>query len=296
MDFRQLQYFLAVAEELHFGRAALKMHIAEQPMGYQIRKLENELGLKLFDRTTRSVRLTPAGESFRVDAQRAVAQMEHAADVARQISQGGAGIVRLGYESATVVSVLPDFVKLFRAEYPEIGIELVEHSKEGLSPLTEGDTDACLITRFARIPKGFDYLPITHDRAVIALSTEHPLSDREELSLADMADTPFLGYADAKGESANRFMAELVEYAGSGPTIRHEADTYTALLGLVSAKLGFTIVTSAMAKLFPDKVSYIPLVNPEVGVDYGLAMRENDWPPVVESLRVVAGHLSQIYE
>lgn len=294
MELRQLEYFLAVADELHFGKAAKRLHLAEQPLGYQIRKLEGELGFKLFERTTRSVALTPAGVSFKEDAQRILAQSERAADTARRISKGEAGVVRLGYESSTVVSVLPDFVRLFRAEYPEIDLVLVEHSKAGLEPLAAGDTDACLVTRFTRIPSAFEYLPIVADDAVVAISVEHPLAQKPGVSLADLADEPFLGYADASGESANRFMAQLVERAGTEAPVRSEADTFTALLGLVSARLGFTIVTSSARKLFVYDVAYVPLVDPAVSVDYGLALRAGTQTATAETLRLVAEHLKSL--
>ena len=294
MELRQLEYFLAVADELHFGRAAAKLNMAEQPLGYQVKKLETELGFKLFERTTRSVKMTAAGESFAADARRILAQSEQAADTARRIAAGEAGVVRLGYESSCVVSILADFVKLFRAEYPEIDLVLVEHSKQGLIPLYKGDTDACLITRYQRLPKTFEYFPIMTDQAVVALDAGHQLAKRESLSLPDLENVPFLGYADASGESANRFMAELIEHAGAEGVVRSEADTYVALLGLVSAGLGFTIVTESMKKLFPAEIAYVPLSSPAVKVDYGLALHKNNQPTCAEALRTVAKHLASI--
>lgn len=295
MEIRQLEYFLAVAETLHFGRAAKKLHVTEKPLSVQIAKLERELGFKLFDRTTRRVELTPAGLSYVEDAKRMLRHNERAIEKGRRIAAGKAGCVRLGYESSTVVSILPDFVKLFRAEYPEIDLELSEHSKEGLKPLAAGDTDACLITRYERVPEGIEFMSIASDRAVVALPLEHRLAGRDTLSLTDLDEVPFLGYADSNGESANRFMAQVTEYAGSTAAISHDADTFTALLALVSANLGFTIVTESMSKLFTEEVAYVRLVEPEVGVDYGIAFRKEDSQAIIESLHVVARHLAQIY-
>ena len=123
---------------------------------------------------------------------------------------------------------------------------------------------------------------------------EHRLASRKELSLADLDEVPFLGYAGANGESPNRFMEKLVTHAGTDSSISHEAETYTALLGLVSAELGFTIVTTSMARLFPDEVSYVPLSDPEVSVDYGLTLREGDSSAILKSIRIVARHLARI--
>ncbi len=292
MELRQVRYFLAVAEELHFGRAAEKLHIAEQPLGYQIRKLEQELGFKLLDRTTRSVSLTPAGRSFMADARKILEQAERAADSARRIAAGEAGVVRLGYESATIPSILPSFVKLFRAEYPEIDLVLVEHSMTGLKSLAEGATDACLVTRYTRLPSSFEYLPVMKDRTVVALPADHPLESRESVELAELSDFSFLGYAGTESGPANQFMSHLAADTEQVFAVSQVAETYAALLGLVAAGLGFTIVTGSIGRLFLDNVSYVPFVNPSVTVDYGLALRGDDQSPFSSSLRTVARHLA----
>lgn len=294
MELRQLRYFLAVAEELHFARAAERLHIAEQPLGYQVRKLESELGFKLLERTTRSVRLTPAGESFMADARRILGQTERAADTARRIANGEAGVVRLGYESATIPSILPSYVKLFRAEFPDINLVLIEHSVNGLSALAENETDACLVTRYTRLPSSFEYLPIMRDRAVAAIPADHPLASCDAIDLEMLLDMNFLGYAGEDGDPVNQFMSYLATDTDKVFRVSQEAGTYAALLGLVAAGLGFTIVTGAIGKLFTDDVSYIPIENPAVTVDYGIAFRNGDPSPLANTLRTVARHLSSV--
>lgn len=294
MELKQIRYFLAVAEELHFGRAAEKLHIAEQPLGYQIRRLEEELGFKLFDRTTRVVTLTPAGESLARDAGKLLEQADRAADTAGRIARGQAGVIRLGYESATVASILPDYVKLFRAEYPEIDLVLIEYSKGGLQALREEEINACLVTRYERLPKSVEFHPIFGDDAVIAISADHQLAAQKALSLGDMEGVRYLGYGGEESGPVNRFLAQLAASSDIETPVYQEAETYLALLGLVSAGLGFTIVTGAMAGLFSDKVAYRLMVDPAVRVDYGLALRQGEAAPTADALRTVARHLARL--
>lgn len=289
-----MKYFVTVAEELHFGRAAARLHMAEQPLSYQIKKLETELGFKLLERTTRSVALTAAGASFLDDARKILAHTERATDSAKRIAAGEAGIVRLGYESSAVPSILPNFVKLFRAEYPEIDLVLTEHSKAGLESLREDESDACLVTRYTRLPSTVEYHRIQKDIAVIALPIDNPLAEKQEIELSDLPKERFLGYRGMESGPVNQFLGQLAATSDIDMPVLQEAESYTALLGLVAAGLGFTIVTGCARRFFPDEVAYRPLVNPLVNIDYGLALRENDPSPVADSLRTVARHLARI--
>lgn len=290
---RQLEYFIAVAEELHFGKAAARLHIAEQPLSYQIKKLENDLGVKLFDRTTRSVSLTLSGKSLLSDAYDIVARSRRAAESVQRIAAGRAGVVRLGFESATVLSIMPDFVRLFRATYPEIELVLVEHSKAGLSSIIEGGEDACLVTRFERLPKWVDYKPITKGRAVVALPIDHPLAEKETISTSDLTDGEFLGYRGAGSLPVNQFMTRLAAMSGLELSVLQEAESFMPLLGLVASGLGFTIVTSHMIGFFNDKIVYRPLVEPEVFLDYGLATSFDNQSPLLEALFATADYLAK---
>lgn len=294
MELRQLEYFVAVAEELHFGKAALRLHIAEQPLSYQIKKLEAELGLKLFDRTTRSVSLTLAGESLLKDAYDIIARSKQAADSAQRIAAGKAGVIRLGFESATVLSIMPDFVRLFRAAYPEIELVLTEHSKAGLNSIIEHGEDACLVTRFERLPKWVDYKPITKDRAMVALPIDHPLAEKAKITAADLADGNFLGYRGVGSLPVNQFLTRLAVMSELELKVVQEAESFFALLGLVAAGLGFTIVTSCMNTFFEDKIAYRPLVDPEVSMDYGLATSSENQSPMLEALKTVADYLAKL--
>ena len=296
MELRQLHYFLVVAEELHFGKAAQRLHIAEQPLGYQIRKLEGELGFKLLNRTTRSVSLTAAGAAFMEDARKILEQSQRAAENARRIAQGKAGKLRLGYESATVPSILPSFVRFFREEFPEIELELMEYSQVGLTALVDGETDACLATRYTRLPSSIEYHRIRNDATYIALPRGHALSSKPELSIFDVANEQFLGYRGMQSAPANLFLQQLIATTDLEMPVIQEAESFTTLLGLVAAGLGFTIVTGCARQFFANEVDYRPLTNPAITVDYGLALRKGDTAPIADSARSVAKHLADRYK
>lgn len=294
MEFRQLEYFVAVAEDLHFGKAAARLHISEQPLSYQIKKLESDLGFRLFDRTTRSVSLTPAGKALLDDAYDIIARSKRAADSAKRIAAGKAGVIRLGFESATVLSIMPDFVRLFRSLYPDIELVLIEHPKAGLNAIIEDGDDACLVTRFERLPKWVDYKPIMKDKAVVALPIDHALAKNKEIRVSELSDGQFLGYSGVGSLPANQFMTRLSAVSDLELNVIQEAESYMALLGLVAAGLGFTVVTSCMSMFFKDKIAYLPLVDPEVSIDYGLATVLENASPMFKALYSVQSALSRI--
>lgn len=292
VEIRQIEIFVTVADERHFRRAADRLYMSEQALGQQIRKFEGELGFRLFDRSTRSVELTPEGAALIDDARRLLAQAARTEDTARHIAAGELGTVRLGYESSTVVSILPKFVIAMRAEHPGIDLMLIEHNKAGLASLDSGETDACLIACYSSIPKRFEFHLVKRELAYVALPAGHPLAQSDGLGVNDLKGVPFLGYADANGESPNRFMAQLFTNVALEAPIQHEADSYVALLGLVSAGMGFTFVTGSMRKLFAGEVAYVPFIDPAVYVDYGLALRVGETLPAADALRAVADKLA----
>ncbi|WP_283171597.1 LysR family transcriptional regulator [Curtanaerobium respiraculi] len=292
MEFRQLECFIAVAEELHFGKAAKRLHIAEPAFGKQIKNLESELGFPLLERTTRSVKLTPAGRAFAEETRKTLRQSEHAADAARQIAADKAGVVRLGYESSAAPAILPTFMKRFRNFYPDIELVTLECSLGGLSKIAEGSIDACLITRSSKLPEGFGYTCILHDTALVALPAYHPLAKREEVSFSELSGTVMLGYKGAReNDPSNQFMAEIA--ARYGFPYRREAESHMALLALVAAGMGFTPATGTMSKLMSGEVAYVRIADPGIIVEHGLALPLTGQAPVAKALKNVALRLAR---
>lgn len=291
MEQRQLEIFLAVAEELHFGKAAKRLHITEQPVGYQIKKLEAELGFALFDRTTRSVSLTPAGSAFARDARDLLFRAQRAASTASRIAAGRAGVIRLGYESSTAPAILSTFVQVFRTAYPEIDLILTECSARGLIPLEDGRIDACLITRYERLPQDIAYIPIIGDAPYVALPDDHPLAGRESVGIDELEGTALLGYAGDASEPANQFMQRLA--AVHGLEFLQMAESHMALLSLVAAGMGFTASTGTMSKFVAGEVSYARIARPSISLDHGLALPQEGQVPAAEALKLTAIHVTR---
>ena len=295
MDTKQLEIFLTAASTLHFGKAARELNMSEQPVGYQLKKLETELGFELFERTTRTVRLTPAGEAFAKGARKVLDLLEKESDDAARIAKGSAGTIRLGYESNVSLSILPDFVKLFRSRYPEFELLLSEQKFSGYQQLARGDIDGCLVTRYTKIPQVFEYHAIKRDRAMVALPADHPLAEQEHVRARDLESERYIGPRGEGTEVSLAFVEDLLEASGAQASFGQETESFVALLGLVAARMGFTIVTGDMTKLYANELAYRPLIDPIVEVDYGLALRNEPGDPASEKLRIVAEGLASLY-
>ncbi|PZU07463.1 LysR substrate-binding domain-containing protein [Sphingomonas sp.] len=265
MELRHLRYFLRVAEELHFGRAAAKLGISQPPLSQQIRALEDELGIELFDRTSRRVRLTDAGAIFMVEARRTLDQARHAVDVARRIQQGEEGELAIGYVSSVpfVAQVSSTFAG-FRAEHPAIHLTLKEMGRDlQIMALREGQLDLGFVRGADRpiLPGALVSSLVQEEPMLIALHDDHPLA-REEwpLTLGDIADQPFVMFSSEGGAGFNE-QIELI-FAREGRELRtvQEVNGLGSMLGLVAAGLGITIVSRSVSALRAKGVAYRPLV------------------------------------
>ncbi|MGN0038885.1 MAG: LysR family transcriptional regulator [Coriobacteriales bacterium] len=284
MELRQLKYFLAVAETLHFGRAARSLHMAEQPLSFQIKKLEGELGFQLFERSTRSVRLTEAGESLRESCATAMALLDHGVDQARRVAQGRSGVIRIGYESSTVHSIFPEVINAFRARYPDVKVMLSERIQATQRDFEEDRFDACVVTNYAGAPEGAEYIPLRRESVVVALPKGHKLSGRESLKITDLMTERVISYQGLAATEAAAFIAALARQENFAFEIAQEADSYMTILGLVATGMGVSIVTDSMSDLLADRIDYRPLAQPVIEVSSGIAWRKGSSNPSVMNL------------
>lgn len=267
MDLRHLRYFLCVAEEMHFGRAALRLGISQPPLSQQIRALEQELGVRLFDRTSRRVRLTQAGRLFEPEARATLVQAERAAQTARLAQQGEIGRLSLGFTtSGPFVPRIAGALYRFRQAHPHVELVLREQGRdEQIENVYNRQLDIGLVRDF--LPPVLPDCMLSHnlltEEMVLALRTDHPLALREASpSIADLADEPLVLYGAPNGAGFTEHFFALCEQAGFVPRIAHEARSLATLLGLVSAGFGPTVIAQSMARLHVDNVVNRPFDRP----------------------------------
>ncbi|TRW84932.1 LysR family transcriptional regulator [Mycolicibacterium sp. 018/SC-01/001] len=281
MELRHLRYFRAVAEELHFGRAAERLHIAQPPLSQQIRALERELGVTLLTRSTRSVELTDAGRAYLARVIDILAAVDAAAEQARRIERGTEGRLAIGCVGSATYSLLPSLVRALRQSLPDIDVHV---QGEMLAPaqvaaLRSGEIDLGLL----RPPVGDAEIAVEtlrRDELLVALPADHPLAGRASLDLAECAGEDFISHAGGGRSRMGTELAALSAAAGFVPTIRHEADETSTLVTLVAAGLGVAIVPAPTAGLEVAGVCYRPMTDPAF-IDLVAAYRRPGPTPMV---------------
>jgi DNA-binding transcriptional LysR family regulator len=267
MDLRHLRYFLCVAEEMHFGRAAQRLGISQPPLSQQIRALEEELGVRLFERTSRRVRLTPAGQMFEPEARRTLVQADRAAQVARQAQRGEIGHLGLGFTtSGPFVPRVANALYRFRQCYPQVELTLRELGRdEQIEKVRNRELDIGIVRDFGppKLPAGMTSECLLVEDMVLTLRSDHPLALRNaDPSIADLAEEPLVLYGAANGAGFNEHFFALCEGAGFVPRIALEARSLATLLGLVAAGFGSTIIARSMARLHMDTLVNRPFAPP----------------------------------
>jgi DNA-binding transcriptional LysR family regulator len=278
VDLRDLEAFVAVAEELHFGRAAARLHISQPPLSLRIRQLEADLGVTLFDRTTRAVALTPGGARLLPSAQQALIQVGLTRQVAESIRSGDRGLVRVGFAGASSQRALPLLSRAVREEYP--GIELELHSQTyvftALQMLVEGRLDLA----FARLPSQHPALAsrvVEVEQLLCAVPDTHPLAQRHVISMSDLIDEEFVSLPDDQGSILQATMVALCVTAGFRPRVTQFAPDSVTVLALVSAGVGVTITLSSVAPAQTAGVVYLPIEGIDPSHMFAtLAWRESD--------------------
>jgi len=260
MDLRDLEAFVAVAEELHFGRAATRLHMAQPPLSNRIRRLEHELRLQLFERSTRTVTLTDAGRRLLDPARRTLNQAAVTAEVAASILSGEEGRVRTGFAGASSQRLLPMLATAVRRTYPRIGLVLKSQTYvyTALEELLSGELDLA----FVRLP--IAHLELSHravevEELVCALPADHRLADRQRLRLSELAQEDFVSLAPDQGSMLQATMVSLCHAAGFRPHITLLAPDSSTVLALVAAGAGVTITLSSVCPVQSVGIVYRPL-------------------------------------
>uniref|UniRef100_A0AAU2VK03 LysR family transcriptional regulator n=1 Tax=Streptomyces sp. NBC_00008 TaxID=2903610 RepID=A0AAU2VK03_9ACTN len=289
MELRHLSAFVAVAEELHFGRAAKRRQMAQPPLSQQIRQLEKELGVQLFERNTRSVRLTSAGESFLQPVRTVLDDLDVAVRAAKAAGRGEYGRVSIGFAGASSHETLPRLTRAVRAAHP--GIELVmtgqTYAKVALARVADGSLDL----GFVRLPvtqPGVAHRVIDEEELVCALPSDHPLAARDSVAIKALAEEPFVSFPANTGSTVRDAMVGACEAAGFNPRVVQEApDSYT-IMALVAAGVGVTLTVTSVQHIQQNGLVYRPLAGPPIRRQAALAWRADNPSAALRAVLAVA--------
>jgi len=291
MNLKRLKYFVAVAEELHFGRAAQRLHMAQPPLSQQIRSLEEELGATLFERSTRSVKLTRAGELLLPEARRLTADADALERLMAEHRSGVTGELRVGFVDSASYSVMPEFLRAYRERWPGIRFELhTMTSDTQQAALLAGDLDVGIArTRSSR--KEIAHTVILEERLYVAVAASHPLGKRKTVRLTRLADEAFLGFNRSASPMLSAEVAALLAGAGIDYEPVIEAEEYTTIIGLVAAGEGIAIVPAGVRSFQPSGLNYVQISDREAVTQLMILSRADDQLQVVRQALTLAAEL-----
>lgn len=287
MELRHLRYFVAVAEELHFGRAAARLFIAQPPLSQQIQQLERELGVTLFGRTSRRVQLTPAGEAFLEGARQTLAALEAAAQSARRAARGETGWLGIGFAASATYDLLPAVLHDFRAQFPDVTLSLIELNA---AEQTQALHDRSIHVGFARPPAAHAQIVVEAVRRepfLVALPDAHPLAARPMLSLPMLAGEPFVSFPETPLPSYAQVVRAVCEAAGFAPRVVQEVREMQTALSLVAAGLGIALLPASVQHLHRDGVVYRPLPDDAPRTEMAVICRKDDAAPVLQNFLAI---------
>lgn len=288
MELRHLKYFVAVADELHFGRAAAKLQISQPPLSQQIRHLEAELGVELFRRTKREVQLTSAGRAFLERARQLLAEVERAVEATRQAARGVVGRLEVGYVPTAEIRVVPRLLRIFRKRYPkvEVGLHLLNPADQ-IEALKQSRIDVAL-TRLPLDEAGVATERFLREDLLLAVGRSSPLARAGRVRPEQLHGVPLLMFPRQVAPAMHDSIVGYFRKARVSPKLNYAVGSISAGLGLIAAGIGVSIVPEAVVDIKFNGVVYRPLARPFPRSDMGIArLREPPTPLQEFFLKVV---------
>lgn len=295
MELRHLRYFVAVAEALHFRRAAEKLGIQQPPLSMQIRQLEAEIGAPLLRRAQRRVELTDAGRSFLEDARAILAQAQAAAGRARRAALGEHGRLRVGMiNSAPFHPLILRILREYRERYPAVSMTLEEASTPELAERIRAQAlDLAFVRPLLDEAPGLSSEHLFDESLVLALPQHHPLAKRKRVPLAALSLEPFVLFSRPVGSGLYDQIVSACHRAGFSPRVTQEASQVTSIVNLVAAGLGVSVVPSSMRKIHSEGIVFRALEDNDAVAQMSLVWRRSDSSATVRNLRALATALSR---
>lgn len=258
LDLRQLNCFVVLAEQLHFGRAAAMLHISQPPLSLKIRALEEELGLMLFIRSSRRVELTHSGQIFLVEARRLLHDADKLKKLAHSLGVGAAGTLAIGFNAATVYQLMPSLVSAFSERYPNVKISLQEMvSAEQIKALQERRIDVGILR--PPLPSGFTSLSLCDEDMLVFLPAVHPLAKQKTIAIEALAQEPMVMFSKQEAAYLHHLVMDMCTEAGFVPNVRQETRHIHAIVALVGSGMGVALLPESATHIRMRGVEVRPL-------------------------------------
>jgi DNA-binding transcriptional LysR family regulator len=292
-ELKQLRCFVAVGEELHFGRAAKHLHMTQPPLSRQIQMLEQELRIKLLTRTSRSVRLTPAGRAFLPEARRILALTESAAMAARRIAKGESGLIRMGFTASSSYDFLPRLLSLAHSSLKGFGVVLNEMvTMQQMEALHANRIDFGLV-RPPIDKRDLDVVCVARESLLLAVPARHRFATGPTPTMKDLAREPFITFSPVEGRYFYQLIERMFRKAGASAKYVQYISQVHSILALVSAGIGIALVPETAKKLHFEGAVLRELAGPAVYAQlFMVSLTENDNPALPAFRNLVLRHLA----
>ena len=286
MELRHLRYFVVLAEECHFGRAAQRLHMAQSPLSHQIRQLEDELGIALFDRTTRKVSLTEAGARYLERVRETLRGLEVAGAEARRIAAGETGHLAIGFTGSATYELLPSLSRDLRASFPGIELDLKGEllTPDQVAGLLTGELDLGFLRPPVRDPR-LEVHVLRAESLIVALPAHHRFAGAAAVRLADLADEQFICYPGHGRSVVRDVVIDACRNAGFTPRVAEEVAETSTIISFVAAGLGVALVPSSVVNLQVTGARYRPLAGDPASLELAVAIRADGASPLAIKVR-----------
>jgi DNA-binding transcriptional LysR family regulator len=291
MDLRQLRQFVAVAEECSFRRAAQRLHVSQPPLSVAVQKLEADVGVTLLDRTRHHVRLTVAGEAFLREARRTLAHAQQSIDIAQRAAAGKLGTLRLSFVPSAALNVVPELLRAFHAEYPDVNLVLTsDTTSQQKAALLSGTTDVGIVVPPLHDASDFRVDSFCEQELMLAVPVSHPLASQKRVQLKDLAAELFVGFPFSDGPGFESVVMAACRDCGFVPNFIQVASEMQIILALVSSGLGIALVPESLQVVKTRHLAYLKVRRGNAPLKYalGLAFRPTNNNPALNAFITIA--------